>query len=364
MLPSCATPAPYLVTGATGQASSDTITKTAHGLTNGTALQFVTLTGGTGLTVATTYYVVGTAADTYQVAATTGGSAVDITGDYSVVTYSCLAAIPDGWVHRLAYLTGWDCWASGKGATGYVNPGAGVRFLDRLNEVTDNAPDVVIFAGGINDVSYTYAQVSAAALACFQQVRSTLPKVPILVLPAFWPKDITTAAASQATTNDAIQAAAAQVSNTTWVPMFPLALISPNPLAGTATTLSAQASSGATSLSCPINYATGTILRIGTAGTTTQEYRKVTSTSGGGPYTINFNGTGGGGALGVTHASGDPVTPVGPNIYTGSGKQGTTTGIGNSDRYTGSDGTHPTVAGHLNIAVQTFREIVALISAA
>jgi hypothetical protein len=42
-------------------AATDTITKTAHGLTVGRTLSFVSGTGWTGLTAGTVYYVVGVA---------------------------------------------------------------------------------------------------------------------------------------------------------------------------------------------------------------------------------------------------------------------------------------------------------------
>lgn len=71
----------------TGQVTGDTITITNHGLVNGTPIVFTVLTTGSGLTVGVTYYVISAAANTFQVALTSGGSAVDITGaDYTVAT--------------------------------------------------------------------------------------------------------------------------------------------------------------------------------------------------------------------------------------------------------------------------------------
>jgi len=70
---------------ATASASGDTINATAHGLVNGTCLVGRTLTGGTGLSTATLYFVVNALANTFQLATTPGGAAVDITVDYSAV---------------------------------------------------------------------------------------------------------------------------------------------------------------------------------------------------------------------------------------------------------------------------------------
>lgn len=68
-------------TNATIEADNDTVTLTAHGLSDGDLVVFHTLAGGTGLTVGTTYYVRDAAANTFKVAATRSGAAVDVTVD-------------------------------------------------------------------------------------------------------------------------------------------------------------------------------------------------------------------------------------------------------------------------------------------
>jgi hypothetical protein len=65
----------------TGSASSDAITLTGHNFVNGDEVVFMTLTGGAGLTAGTTYYVRDVAGDAFKLAATSGGSAIDITTD-------------------------------------------------------------------------------------------------------------------------------------------------------------------------------------------------------------------------------------------------------------------------------------------
>jgi len=64
----------------TADAGTDTITSVDHGLPNDRAVRLFT-TGALpgGLAVGTTYYVVSAAADTFQLSATLGGSAIDIT---------------------------------------------------------------------------------------------------------------------------------------------------------------------------------------------------------------------------------------------------------------------------------------------
>lgn len=58
-------------------------TAAAHGFTAGQRVKFESLTGGTGLVVGTTYYVIATSltATTLQVSLTSGGAAVDFTTD-------------------------------------------------------------------------------------------------------------------------------------------------------------------------------------------------------------------------------------------------------------------------------------------
>jgi hypothetical protein len=74
---------PWL-TGATTftlDAGANTLNATAHGLANGTLFvpQTTGSLGGTGLTAANRYFVVGTATNTFQLALTSGGAAIDIT---------------------------------------------------------------------------------------------------------------------------------------------------------------------------------------------------------------------------------------------------------------------------------------------
>ena len=66
--------------------SSETITYAAHGLNNGDTVTYNNggSTSITGLTSGTSYYVVGKTTNTFQVSATSGGSAINLTGTDSV----------------------------------------------------------------------------------------------------------------------------------------------------------------------------------------------------------------------------------------------------------------------------------------
>lgn len=76
------------ITSVTTDVSANTFGKTAHGLANGTAVIPTGMVTTTGITNGTIYYVVSTAANTFQLALTVGGSAIDLTGsnDSAVVT--------------------------------------------------------------------------------------------------------------------------------------------------------------------------------------------------------------------------------------------------------------------------------------
>lgn len=65
----------------TGLASTDVLTATAHGFVLDTPVVFRTLTGGAPLVVDTTYFARDITANTFKVAATAGGSAINLTTD-------------------------------------------------------------------------------------------------------------------------------------------------------------------------------------------------------------------------------------------------------------------------------------------
>lgn len=72
----------------TGTAATDLINLNAHGFVSGQAVTFATLTGGTGLTAGTTYYVMATGLTTnaFKVSATSGGTAIDFSTDITAGT--------------------------------------------------------------------------------------------------------------------------------------------------------------------------------------------------------------------------------------------------------------------------------------
>lgn len=80
----------------TAQASGDTITATAHGLTNTTKIVFQSGYAPTGLSANTTYFVRDATTDTFKVAATSGGTAIDITADAALVVLGLVRTVASG----------------------------------------------------------------------------------------------------------------------------------------------------------------------------------------------------------------------------------------------------------------------------
>ena len=100
------------------------------------------------------------------------------------------ASAPYGsWAITAGRLLGWDAWASGRGTTGYANPGffePGATFADRVRrDVIRFRPDVVVVAGGINDVQarfYSVEAVREGAQRLFATLRRQLPAARLVVL--------------------------------------------------------------------------------------------------------------------------------------------------------------------------------------
>lgn len=89
------------------------------------------------------------------------------------------------WASIVGNLLGFrDTRACGIGGTGYLAPATGTAWKcrDHISDVTTPNPDVVIFAHGANDATYTTAAITAEALLCYQTVRASLPNAVIIVL--------------------------------------------------------------------------------------------------------------------------------------------------------------------------------------
>jgi len=93
----------------TGTQSDNVLTSAAHGFSDGNLVVFPALTGGAGITAASPgYYVVNKTTDTFQVALTSGGAAVDFTTDISAGTVQAMpikAGVGWRWSGLILYAT-------------------------------------------------------------------------------------------------------------------------------------------------------------------------------------------------------------------------------------------------------------------
>lgn len=259
-----------------------------------------------------------------------------------------------GWVPALAYLTGYDIWCAGSGGTGYVKTnGARPKFFDRLlADVLSFECDGIIWAGGINDIASPIDVFASEVNACFSAA-AMAGKEQIVISP-FYPGGIEKIPATAWQYRDVLMVCAAK---------YKSIFIDLLGYGGIPQFLSASRNYSATLTSA---YAAGTnvdvsalpaqivpggntgldkwYLRIGEGSS--QYVREVMSIANiAAPFRIGLSA-----ALLSGFPIGTPVTLGAASYQTGTGRQGATIGDGNSDRYTGVDTTHPTVAGHLNIA--------------
>jgi len=276
------------------------------------------------------------------------GPRIIVAGDsYTQGTGAELAGGAGSWVRTFANALGLtDVWGSGVGGTGYMNPGPDMKMRDRLQQdVINYAPDYVIWAMGHNDTSYTQAQVQAEALACFQAVKTALPKCVQIVTSPLWGPGVSSFTPGLFGARDGIKAAAAQLG----LPFVDLMEI---PLASagvSTTTTSAVTSAGYATISTADVVPIGSTIHIGTYPN--GERAVVTNVSGVGPFTLTMDVS----LHGTSYPVGTAVREVGSSFFTGSGNVGNLKGNGNCDVFLASDAAHPTQAGHqaLGIAVAT-----------
>jgi hypothetical protein len=71
---------------ATSNVTTNTLTLNNHGLPNGTRVSFSALGTTTGVSINIIYFVVNSATNTFQIALTAGGGAIDLTGSNATMT--------------------------------------------------------------------------------------------------------------------------------------------------------------------------------------------------------------------------------------------------------------------------------------
>lgn len=273
----------------------------------------------------------------------------------------------DNWPIWLSDWMGWDdIWAMGVGGSGWSANTSGTtkRFNERiLTDVVPWTPDVVFLYGSLNDSGHVATTVAANVSSGVSQLLDRLPNC--LVIGGYngvgGVEEMSTAALN---VMDATRAAFLSAGGVWLNPMeMPLTWTGSTPVAYLSTTHSAGRV-GANPNSAPYDVANsstgvsvtgvagtvghlpvGATLEIGQGATRERVVVNGRTQINGTTYSYSFQG-----ALQYTHASGAPVTVVGPAYLTGTGRVGTTTSWGNSDTLVSSDNTHPTVAGQRALA--------------
>lgn len=87
--------------------SDDLLLDASHGLSDGDAIQFSALSGGAGLAINTTYFVVNKTTGTFQLAHFPGDAPIDFTTDITSATYNTLTPVTTS-IARNAMQSVWD----------------------------------------------------------------------------------------------------------------------------------------------------------------------------------------------------------------------------------------------------------------
>jgi lysophospholipase L1-like esterase len=99
------------------------------------------------------------------------------------------------WTSRVSRKMGWTEHNFGRGATGYLHASQwGPNYLGMLDEVAASNPDIVVVAGGQNDIqafTTNSAPVSTAISDTFNSVRARLPNARIIAIGPSYPSTVT-----------------------------------------------------------------------------------------------------------------------------------------------------------------------------
>lgn len=87
-----------------------------------------------------------------------------------------------GWPAILAAKRGWDRRMFAVGGSGYINPGLGKPYADRVAAVIAAHPAMIFIEGSRNDIDYSPADVRAAADAVLRRLQRALPQARLIII--------------------------------------------------------------------------------------------------------------------------------------------------------------------------------------
>lgn len=76
--------------------------------------------------------------------------------------------------------------SNGITGSGFVNPGQGQPFGDRVSSVLDEDPDFLLIQASLNDTAFSDEEVSEAANDLLDEVQGTSPDLPVAVVGPIW----------------------------------------------------------------------------------------------------------------------------------------------------------------------------------
>lgn len=271
------------------------------------------------------------------------GPRIMVYGD-SVTTGTGSGSTALGFAGVLAEYLGWDdVWQSGIGGTGLIATGGGsyCNYVTRaVTDIYPFAPDEVIIQGFFNDNNSPLAQVQAALVTLIAGINANLPATRVTVFGPYIQTGSGAHGGTAGTTGFNAQRAAAKAA----VASFN----SPNvnyidPSSGPAPVIPQQPTLTNSPAANATTFTTDTFLSPGTTYQFPDGSRCFVLSRSGFTATVDR----------VTNAqtSGTVITQVGNCYLRGTGKVGTTTGVGNADLLVSSDGIHPSPAGHLALGL-------------
>jgi len=98
-----------------------------------------------------------------------------------------------GWPAIIAEHHGWTPHIAAIGGSGFVNEGIGGKgtFSSRVDDVAASKPDIVIIAGGMNDVQFSQSRENVSARTTLKALHRRLPKAKIVMIGPLYTKQKT-----------------------------------------------------------------------------------------------------------------------------------------------------------------------------
>lgn len=270
-----------------------------------------------------------TPTDTIWKPAPVGGPRVIVLGDSYTGGTGADASGITGWVQKFAAIMGWpDTWQAGVGGSGYLATGQGAKFRDRVvSDVTANAPDLVIVAGGHNDTGFTTAAVQTEAALLYDAIKAGSPKAKLIVV---GPMGAANAQGTYAAMQSAIFAAAASKADLTINTLAPNWFTGNGFIGTNRAVVDAVTTNGSTTItSATAAFVAGDVNRV-VSGAGIPTGAKIASVTNSTTAVLSVAATASASSvsLALTNQRGD----------------------GNDDYYVWTDNVHPSQAGHEYIA--------------